>query len=246
MGGFLDAVSLLTRIPTRAGKDTARAVPWMPFVGALVGLAVAGVYAGMHAVATPILAASIAIAAGIVVTGALHEDGLADVADAFGAGEDRAHTVEILADPRHGTYGVLALVVSVTTRIGALVALDPWAAVLAAPAAHALARAGALGTMATMPAADSSTLGASYRPASIGGKAVAGVVVACAIGVAGLTLWAPAAIGIAAASAALFGALAMRALGGFNGDVLGAVEQGAEIGIFVLAACVRRSLVWWR
>jgi adenosylcobinamide-GDP ribazoletransferase len=70
VSGFFDAVSLLTRVPTRGGADPGRAIPWMPVVGALVGGAVGGTYTGLHGVVTPFVAASLAIGMGIVLTGA--------------------------------------------------------------------------------------------------------------------------------------------------------------------------------
>src|SRR5438874_9132505 len=109
MRGFLGAVSLLTRIPAREEAPPERAVPWLPVVGALIGAACAAVYAMTRLALSPLAASTIAVTAGILLTGALHEDGLADVADAFGAGEGRERALEILKDPHHGTYGVLSL-----------------------------------------------------------------------------------------------------------------------------------------
>src|SRR5438552_18663446 len=91
--GLIDAVTLLTRVPLGAGvhdeSRIARAVPWFPIVGALIGAAIAGVYALTLLALPSILAASIATCFGWLVTGAIHEDGLADLADAIGGGRDR-------------------------------------------------------------------------------------------------------------------------------------------------------------
>jgi len=243
VSGFLDAVSLLTRLRTRGGADTARAIPWMPVVGALVGIVVALVYAGLHVVLTPLIAASIAIATGTVITGALHEDGLADVADAFGARVSRERAMEIMQDPRHGTYGIVALVLSVVARVTALGALGPWTAVAALPVAHSLGRASAGATMATLPAAGGSTLGASYKPQR--GSATTGLVIAAVIAAALMGFWSIPAIAVALVAAAVVGLLAMQKLGGFNGDVLGAIEQLAELGILCLAVAARAHIPWW-
>jgi len=243
--GFFDAVSLLTRLRTSGGSDTERALPWLPVVGALVGVAVALVYAIARAALAPWVSASLAIAAGILITGALHEDGLADVADAFGARVDRARAIEILQDPHHGTYGVLAMILSVVTRIGAVATMGPWTALAALPAAHALGRAGSLGLMSSIPAADSSTLGASYKPHPIAKRAVVGFAFASAVSVLLLGFWAPVAIGIVVVASVGVGLLSIQKIGGFNGDVLGAIEQLSEIGILLLVAAARHDIPWW-
>ena len=243
MSGFFDAVSLLTRLRTRGGADTARAIPWMPVVGGLVGASVALVYAGARAVMTPLVAASLAIGIGILITGALHEDGLADVADAFGARVPRERAIEVMRDPHHGTYGILALVVSVVARVAALAALGPWAAIAALPAAHALGRAAAGLAMSRLPVAEGSNLGASYKARRE--AALTGLFIAVAISIALLGIWSVAAIGATSVAAVVVGLLAMQKIGGFNGDVLGAIEQLAEIGILFLAVAARTHIPWW-
>ena len=245
MRGFFDAMSLLTRLRTRGGSDTERALPWMPVVGALVGIAAALVYATARVALAPWVSASLAIAAGIHVTGALHEDGLADVADAFGARVDRARAIEILQDPHHGTYGILALILSVVTRIAAVATMGPWTAVAALPAAHALGRAGSLAVMSSIPAAGSSTLGASYKRDPIGGRALAGIAFAVVVAGAALGVWTPVAVPVTLVACAVTAGLAIQKIGGFNGDVLGAAEQLTEIGILLLVAATHRSIPWW-
>lgn len=245
MRGFFDAVSLLTRLRTRGGSDTERALPWMPVVGALVGLAAGLVYAAARVALAPWVSASLAIAAGVLITGALHEDGLADVADAFGARVDRARAIEILQDPHHGTYGILALILSVVTRIAAVATMGPWTAVAALPAAHALGRAGSLAVMTSSPAAGSSTLGASYKRQPIGARALAGVAFASLLGVGMLGIWTVVAVLITLVASVVAGLLAIQKIGGFNGDVLGAAEQLTEIGILLLVAATHSSIPWW-
>ncbi|RIK85995.1 MAG: adenosylcobinamide-GDP ribazoletransferase, partial [Hyphomicrobiales bacterium] len=112
-----------------------------PVAGALVGLGVGAVAWLALALGLPAsLAAAFALAAGIAVTGALHEDGLADTADGFGGGRDRDGKLAIMRDSRIGSYGVLALGLSLIARWAALAALaaaSPAAALAAAVAAHA-------------------------------------------------------------------------------------------------------------
>ena len=106
-----------------------RALGWYPVIGALIGLCGALVYAaGTAAGLTSMLAALLTLGVQIALTGALHEDGLADVADGFGGGRDKMAKLAIMRDSRVGSYGVLALIFSVGLRWSALVALaDPLA-----------------------------------------------------------------------------------------------------------------------
>lgn len=239
MRGLLDAVTFLTRVPAGAEvhDDTrlTRAVPWFAIVGAAVGALVAAVYAGLLFVLPPLLCAVVAVGLGVLVTGAFHEDGLADVADAFGGGSDREDRLRILKDPRLGTYGVLALVFSLLVRIVSVAVLSRPQALLAIPAAHALARAAAVGAMAVFPTAGEG-LGASYtrtlsrRSAGLG--VLAGVAIAAALLLAAVVP--AAAVGVV--SIAIVGRMAIRKVGGITGDVLGAIEQVTEMGVLVFAA----------
>ncbi|HZB40216.1 MAG TPA: adenosylcobinamide-GDP ribazoletransferase, partial [Ilumatobacter sp.] len=119
VSGFLGAVQFLTRIPvrTRAAVPHDRVLPWLPFVGALIGAFVGGVAAALAELVPAAVAATAAVVAGLLITGAFHEDGLADIADAFGGGITRERRFQILKDPRHGTYGVAALCSSVVLRV---------------------------------------------------------------------------------------------------------------------------------
>jgi adenosylcobinamide-GDP ribazoletransferase len=245
VGGFLGAVSLLTRVPARGDASTEGTVPWFPVVGALVGAAVAGAYAVARTALGPLVSATLAIAAGILLTGALHEDGLADTADAFGAGVDRERTIDILKDPRHGTYGMLALALSVGARIFALGAVGVATAAAALPAAHALARGGAVAMMGLLPAAGADGLGATYARRLTRERALASAAAAAAAGLALLGLWALPAIAIVAAASLLVGRIAVGKIGGITGDVLGAAEQLSEIAVLLLASAVAPAVPWW-
>ncbi|HEY0836205.1 MAG TPA: adenosylcobinamide-GDP ribazoletransferase, partial [Azospirillum sp.] len=138
---WLDEIALatvfMTRLPIRLRLDPevdlhARSMGWFPLVGAGVGLLAGGVYAlTVWLNLPPTAAALLALAASAWVTGALHEDGLADVADGFGGGRSRERKLEIMRDSRVGSYGVLAVVFSVGLRASALAALaDPLAAAI--------------------------------------------------------------------------------------------------------------------
>ena len=246
MRGFLGAVSLLTRIPAPGDVEGERVVPWFPVVGALLGGAGAGVYAAARVVFGPSVAATLAVGALVLLTGALHEDGLADIADAFGAGGDRERTLEILKDPRHGTYGGLALMLSVLVRIGAVAAMTPWIAVAALPAAQAIGRAAGSYLMVILPPANPAGLGATYALRLAPKRVIASALAATAIGGALIGLWTIPALLLAAAASVVIGRLALAKIGGFTGDVLGAVEQLSEIAVLLLIAGALPHVPWWR
>jgi adenosylcobinamide-GDP ribazoletransferase len=240
MNGLRGAVAFLTRIPASTSDenaDVAEAVPWFPVVGGLVGLLVAAVYAGGRQLVAPLPAAAVAVTVGVLVTGAFHEDGLADTADAFGAW-DTAEARRILKDPTHGTYGVCALVLSLLVRVAALSTFSGWAAVAVVPAAHALGRAAAIGLFAVVPLASDDGLGAAYAARIRVRHLVIVGAIGVAIAVVTLGYWAGAATVAAAGAALTFGSAGARRVGGLSGDVLGAAEQVAEIAVFLLGAVV--------
>jgi adenosylcobinamide-GDP ribazoletransferase len=249
--GARTAWIFLTRVP--AGDDPspnmARAVPWFPVIGGVVGCMVGGVYVGAAELFATNAAAALAVGAGALVTGAFHHDGLADMADAFGGGWDREQRLEILKDSRHGTYGVMALVCVVITQVAALGSLGPAQGFAALVTAHALGRAGAVGLMRAVPNATETGLGADYTE-RVGRAAVTvGVMAGIAIGAIALGLW----VGVAAlavfVAAALCGVLAVRKIGGLCGDVLGAAEQLGETAVLLTAAALVHHNVafpWWR
>jgi adenosylcobinamide-GDP ribazoletransferase len=239
------ALQFMTRLPAPALRDWsaelfARSARYFP----LVGLAVGALSGGVLLLARRIwpagaLPAILAVAAGVLVTGGLHEDGLADTADGLGGGRTAAQRLAILKDSRLGAYGGLALGLVLAIRAGALAEMrDPLRAALALVAAHAGARAAAVVAMAALPyAADpaASKLADGTRDVRL-----PEVLIALLIGLAPLALLPPAAAaaGVAtAALAALWPAIAARRLiGGCTGDILGAVEQAFETAFLLAAA----------
>ena len=145
--------------------DVARASWALPVAGLLVGLLGAAVYSiaiGLGLTSGP--AAMLALATTILVTGALHEDGLADTADGLGGGRTRERKLEIMRDSRIGTYGACALIISLALRWSALAAIAyPWSVAAALPVAHAAARAGVPAFMWLVPPARSDGLSAARR-----------------------------------------------------------------------------------
>src|SRR3989440_12105867 len=140
------AVAFLTRLPMphpdgAKPANFVRAHRMFPVVGAGIGAAVGLLYLGMRAMGLPDLgAAALALGASAILTGALHEDGLADVADGFGGGRGRAAELEIMLDSRLGTYGALILMVSFVAKVSALAMISDAGLVPSLIAAHALAR----------------------------------------------------------------------------------------------------------
>lgn len=252
VNGFRGALAFLTRVPAASpddGVDVASAVPWFPLVGALVGLLVASVFAAGRQLVAPLPAAAVAVAAGVLVTGAFHEDGLADTADALGAW-DVEGARRILKDPTHGTFGVCALVISLVARVVALSTIGGWAALAIVPAAHALARTSAILLLGIGPVATDDGLGASYAASVRGVHLVAVAAVGLAVGALAAGLWVGPAFVLAFVAAYVVGSVGARRVGGLTGDILGAAEQIAEIAVFYLGAVVVAQgwsgLPWWR
>jgi adenosylcobinamide-GDP ribazoletransferase len=249
IGEWLDdlvaATAFLTRVPVphRASPpNLARAYRAFPLLGAAIGAAVGAVYLLLLWIGLPtICAAVLALGAGALLTGALHEDGLADLADGFGGGRDKAAKLDVMRDSRLGTYGSLALMTSFVAKIGALSTLPRSEVIVAMIATHALARAPLAVLAAAMPYARADGLAASAgRPDSL--IALTACVVATVIALVAL----PAATAMTAAfvtavTAASLAVLAQQQIGGQTGDVLGAVEQVCEVAVLLtLAARVVR------
>ncbi|MCP4618056.1 MAG: adenosylcobinamide-GDP ribazoletransferase [Bradyrhizobium sp.] len=237
---FRTTIAFLTRLPIPhphgpMPQNFVRAHRMFPVVGALIGATIGLICLGLRAAGLPDLAsAALALGAGMILTGALHEDGLADVADGFGGGRDAAAKLEIMRDSRLGTYGAVILLVSFAAKLSALASLPDAQVVYAMIAAHALAR-GVLPAMAlNLPYARQDGLAANAgRPdAAI---AIMTIVIALVIALFALS-WANAfwAALVTALSALAMAWLAMRQIGGQTGDVLGAAEQVAETAVMLL------------
>jgi adenosylcobinamide-GDP ribazoletransferase len=245
------AISFLTRVPVPISGDSNQtaAVPWFPVVGALVGLAVGGAMAGLVHLVPSIVAAAVAVLLGLMITGAFHEDGLADVADAFAGAWTPVARLEMMKDPLHGTYGVAAICGSIVLRIACLAALgaSPAAAFAAVVAAHTLGRAGAVVLMLAVPPARADGLGADVARSLRPSRASIGVLAGVAVAALATGWW----IGPFALAAAVglvcIGWLAKRKIHGVTGDVLGAAEQVIECLVLVVASgLAARYRLWWQ
>lgn len=248
--GLLAAIQFLTRVPIRLRRqpDVAASVPWFPLVGALIGAAVGGVAAGLWQVVPPLVAAAVAVVMGLLITGAFHEDGLADVADAFGGGWTVERRLEILKDSRHGSYGVASLCSSIVVRIVCLGSLPGPATMLAAAvAAHAVARGAAVGLMGFAPMATNAGLGVDYGQTTTPRRATAAVLSGVALGAVAVGWWVALLAGVMIVSILAVRWLAMRKIGGISGDVLGTCEQVVEcLCLVVLTGLATHHHLWWQ
>lgn len=236
------AWGFLTRVPPpRAVAATpermAAALRYLPLVGALIGLVAAAVLLTAAAVLPFGVAVLLSTAATCLLTGALHEDGLADTLDGAGAGGDVARRLAIMRDSRIGTFGALGLGLTLALKGTSLAALSPGAAAAALVAGHGASRLSAVLVIATSRYARESGTG-GFTAAGLRGS---GLVVALGTGVICLLVLWPAA-GAAAIPAALAGLLLghglarglfERQLGGYTGDGLGATQQLSELGLYL-------------
>lgn len=237
------AVQFLTRLPAPGadGGDPEaliRSVRYFPLVGQLVGALAAAVWLAAGRLWPGTVAALLAVGVSILVTGGLHEDGLADAADGLGGGRDRASRLAIMKDSRLGAYGALALGLVTALRVACLARCAPWAGAAALVCAHGAGRAAAALVMAALPYA-----GDPARAKAAGAARRARW--SDALAALALSLWpflllrpfaAAGALGLAAVGAAAVALAARRALGGVTGDVLGAAEQAAEAAVLLAAA----------
>ncbi len=252
LADFCFCLRFFTRLPLPSaaspGKhaltDFPRAVRMLPVAGGLVGAVAAIALAAASLLGfPPPLAAPLAICALALVSGAMHEDGLADCADGFLGGATRERKLEIMADSRIGTFGAVALVLSLYLRAVSLTLIVNQSLGLACAVligAAALSRAAALMPLAFLPPARENGAGfAAGKPerAALAIAASLAVVFALAPVVAGASL-ASSVAGIAAATGAAYAVvlLARKHLGGQTGDVAGAAQQLSEIAYYLVFA----------
>ncbi|HST69541.1 MAG TPA: adenosylcobinamide-GDP ribazoletransferase [Solirubrobacterales bacterium] len=241
-GSLAVAGAFLTRLPLRRGAGAdgealARAVSLFPLVGAGLGAVVGGVAIGLSGVLPPLIAGLLAVALELVLTGAIHADGLADGADGLG-GRDRKRSLAIMRDHTLGSYGAAALFLDLAVKAVALGHLGEAGALGAVVAALALSRAAPLPLGWLLPYARPGA-GSGRLLAGRIGAASAAVGTALALLVAGVAAGLPTLVLFAAVAVAtaLVGSLSRRRLGGVTGDVLGAaIELSATAALVVAVA----------
>lgn len=243
------AWAFLTRLPGGAHpeteRDVGRSVPWFPLVGAVVGALSGGVFWAVWQPLGAPLAAILAVATGALVTGAFHEDGLADTADALG-GNTPEQRREIMKDSRLGTFGTLALVLATLVQVFAVMPLVSRDAIVALVLAHGLGRVLAVAAMALAPAAAGTGLGNAYTAHLRGLPCAISLLVsygaALALGPVGVF-----AVGAATAAALVVTLFARWRFGGITGDVLGAIAQVSQMAALVTVSRLLDDFGWlWR
>lgn len=248
-GDVLAMLVVFTRLPLPQPVDfstlrLARAHWATPVVGLIVGLVTAAALGAAFAVGLPAYAAAfVAAGAGVLITGAMQEDGLADCADGLGGGQDAESKLQIMRDSRLGAFGASALIMALGLRVAlyAPLALVGWTGLLAVVGAAAASRALVPGAMWLSNPVKSDGLGAMVgRPPweSVVAASVLGL--ACALAGAWVL---PGLLAIAVAAAAAFAVivLAQYQIGGYTGDVLAACQQAAELAFL---ATVVAALTW--
>jgi len=223
----------LPSLPGLTADDQRRAIAYWPLVGVAVGAAIAGVWWLAAQVFPPGVSVALAICAGLLLTGALHEDGFADVCDGFGGGTTRDRILDIMRDSGVGAFGAIGLVVLLLLKWQTMAALPPALMLAALIAAHALSRGGAVTLMAALPyaRAEGSKGGAMVgKPELL--RLIGGGVLALAplpflpvrcwwAAVAALVLW------------VATGLWFRRRIGGYTCDCLGATQQLGEVVILL-------------
>jgi adenosylcobinamide-GDP ribazoletransferase len=209
----------------------------------LVGLVVAAICGAAYLLASWLLPSAVAVllavAAGIYLTGAFHEDGFADMCDGFGGGLTRERVLEIMKDSRIGAYGAIGILSLLAVKCVALVSLPPAVIVAALCIAHPLSRLAAVSLIWLMDYARDEGKAKPMAQEMTTGEFI--IAAACALlpviacGVLGIFDWAALVFAIVAAAVAAFwlGRKCQRRLQGYTGDCLGAVQQLAEVAIYL-------------
>lgn len=245
---LLAAVQFLTRIPIHNLRydpnSLSRAVKFFP----IVGLAIGSAAALLHQLLTPhlprLLTALLVVAFLVSITGCLHEDGLADTADGFGGGSSREQVLAILKDSRIGSYGGVALTLSLLARVLLLASLPLTQILQYLIAAQVLCRWTTLPLSYFLASARSlegqagTGQGARIAKLTTRGTLIVGSIFSLAICTFALRTHAAAPIAATMLVTTLSGLYYQRRIGGVTGDCFGATNQLAEIAVYVTGAWV--------
>ncbi|VAV99309.1 Cobalamin synthase [hydrothermal vent metagenome] len=234
------AFMLLTRFPitwenhSPEAPDLNRSLWAYPVVGLVIGLVGALVLAVADRAGLPsVLAVLSAVTVMILATGAFHEDGLADVADGFGGGLGREKKLEIMRDSRIGTYGGLALIISMGLRVGSLGSLTLFHGVTAIIGAAMISRLMIIIGLFILPPARTDSLAAGAGKPKVNSLGAASLITGIFMV---LTLGLPMTLLVSVTAVLAMGIMAViatRQIGGYTGDVLGAIQQVTEIAVLM-------------
>jgi len=232
------AIGFLTVVPV-GGAESAPSSrlgrAYFPAIGAAVGLAAGGVYLLAATFLTPLVAAVAAVATSALLTGGLHLDGLADSADGLFGGSSPGRRLEIMRDPRIGSFGVTALVLVLVGDVALLAGMAPLRALAALVIAGALSRLAMLAAIALLPNVREDGLGAAASGGHRARDLAVGVILAALV-----SLLDPRRALVAAACAAVailaVVLLARSRIGGATGDVYGAGSELAQLAALIAFA----------
>ncbi len=242
------AFHFLTRIPTRIDVDFTserlrNASRYYPIIGAIIGTVAALAFFISNLALPTLLAVIIATAVTALITGAFHEDGLADTFDGVSGAHDRSRALEIMHDSRIGTFGALALILVITLKIAALTSLsDTTTIITALIAAHIISRTSIVIIQATSTyARESGIAGSQDQPLPLINTIIATLIALITIAATALII-SPAAAILTTAGAItahfLIRLYFQPKLKGHTGDTLGATQQITELGIYIALASI--------
>ncbi|WP_370543514.1 adenosylcobinamide-GDP ribazoletransferase [Herbaspirillum sp. Sphag64] len=241
---FFTAVQFFTRlpIPRWVGFDPqwlSRATRYLPAVGLLIAILCAGVYAILVYCLPKSVAILLSTVAGIYFTGALHEDGFADVCDGFGGGSQPQRVMEIMRDSRLGTFGVLGLVLLVAVKLVTLTSLPVEKIAPALLVAHPFSRGCVAGLIWGMKyVREEGKAKPMVQQMTVIEFVVSTLTALCPLMLCGMSGWLPWSALLLASAVALVAVMFLvrlfqRRLGGYTGDCLGAVQQLSEVAIYI-------------
>lgn len=240
IGHFLFGVGHLTSLPVRSSQgsqpgELARAARYFPLVGVLIGLGSGLVYMIAAPLTGPMIAAGLALAAGILLTGALPEDGIANFCAGLRA-KTREQAFEIMQDGRLDSFGVIGLFLSLALRWLALATFPPFEGLIALILAHTISRAMLAPVMISGHFARTRQLATAITGGVEGGEALVAIFLALAVSMIAGPAAAMLAVAAGAVAALLVLAFIMRRFGGYTGDGLCAIQQASEICILIALA----------
>jgi adenosylcobinamide-GDP ribazoletransferase len=215
-------------VPVRPGAQPRWTPAWFPIVGALIGGIAGAVRFGLDPLLGALPASALAAAALVALTGALHEDGLADCADGLGVRGDRARRLAVMREPQVGVFGVLAVALWLLLLVSALTGLEREDALWALVVACGLGRWSALLHALLASPARRDGLGAAFHVKHSAFAVASVIAVAGALAVEGPARGAGV-VAAASATALVVSAWARRGIGGRTGDTLGACVALAEV-----------------
>jgi adenosylcobinamide-GDP ribazoletransferase len=225
------AVMFLTIVPigrSGSGPDDGLGRAYFPAIGALVGLGAGCVFVLAGAVSGSLVSAVAAVAAGALLTGGLHLDGLADSADGLLGGGSRERRLEIMRDPRVGSFGAIALILVLLGDVAALSQMSPVRGLRALVAAGALSRLAMLAVVVLVPYARADGLGLMVQGRHRALDIAIGVLFAAIASMLG-GFRALVALPLVALTTTLVVVLAKRRIGGATGDIYGACAELGQL-----------------